>query len=337
MHQTTIASWRGVVLALWLTACGAARLAAQSGAATSVVPEWLYPFAIPSAGAVPPDTTALLHLPPSTRAFTRAQLSDLFTAVDWYPASHPEMPFIVAVGRRPDVHACGYCHLPAGGGRPENAALAGLPADYIVKQVMDLRSGARRNPLAAPYRPWDLMHRVAVNATDDEVARAAAYFSTLTLPRRVRIVEVDRVPRTHVVGVLRALSREGGDEPIDGRIVEIAEDHERFERRDERSGFIAYVPAGSVARGRALARRGVGGAAACATCHGPSLRGGGIAPRIAGQYPGYLMRQLVAFRTGARAGSAAAPMRAMTAALSLKDMVSISAYVGSLSPRPRQP
>lgn len=298
------------------------------------VPAWLYPVALPTPGAPPPDSTVPLRLPRSLHAFTRAQVTDLYTAVDWYPSSHPAMPAVVATGRRPGVFACGYCHLPAGGGRPENAALAGLPADYIMRQVKELKSGARRNALAAPHRPWDLMHQVAVNATDDDVQRAAAYFSRLALPRRVRIVEVDRVPRTHVAGALLAVTPGAGDEPIDGRIIEVSEDQERFELRDERSGFIAYAPTGSVARGRALAGSGVGGAAGCATCHGPSLRGG-IAPPIAGQSPSYLMRQLVAFRNGARAGSASAPMQAMTSALPLQDMVALSAYVGSLSPRQR--
>jgi cytochrome c553 len=41
------------------------------------------------------------------------------------------------------VYACSYCHLPNGQSRPENAALAGLPAAYIFEQVTDFRSGAR--------------------------------------------------------------------------------------------------------------------------------------------------------------------------------------------------
>lgn len=321
---------RVVVLALLLGA--STRLGAQSGAGDASVSAWLYP-AGPAIVRVPSESAMALRLPRSSRTFTRAQVTDFFAPPDWYPRSHPAPPAIVAVGRKPAVFACGYCHLPAGGGRPENAALAGLPADYMVRQVADIRSGARRNPLAAPYGPWDNMHKVAVAATDDEVRIAAEYFASLRLPRRVRVVEGARVPRTYVAGVLRVISPDGGSEPIAGRIIEVAEDHERFERRDERSGFIAYVPAGSVARGRAMARRGVGGAAACASCHGPALRGGATAPPIAGQFPSYLMRQLVAFRSGARASAESAPMRAMAAGLSDAEMVALAAYVGSIGPR----
>ena len=177
------------------------------------------------------------------------------------------------------------------------------------------------------------MTRVAMNATDDEVARTAEYFAALTLPRRVRVVETQRVPRTYVTGALHAVSPGRQREAISGRIIEVPENQERFELRDERSGFVAYVPPGSIARGRAMTRLGVGGAAACTTCHGESLRGGAIGPPIAGQFPSYIMRQLMAFRSGARAGSAAAPMQAMTATLSTDDLVALSAYVGSLSPR----
>jgi cytochrome c553 len=201
--------------------------------------------------------------------------------------------------------------------------------------VADIRSGARRNALAAPYRPFDNMHNIALSATDEEVRIASEYFAKLSLPRRVRVVEGDRVPRTYVAGWLRARSPEGGREPLGARIVEIAESHERFELRDERTSFIAYVPRGSIARGRALAQRTSGGAAPCASCHGPSLRGAAIAPPIAGRSPSYIMRQLVAFKTGARAGANSGPMRALVADLALDDMIALAAYAGSIAPQAR--
>ena len=57
----------------------------------------------------------------------------------------PPMPNIVAFGRKPAVQACGYCHLPTGNGRPENARLAGLPYDYIVGELKAYREGKRRS------------------------------------------------------------------------------------------------------------------------------------------------------------------------------------------------
>ena len=329
--MTSLSRSRLLILALGLSA--AHSLSAQPTKASAEVPTWLYPHVVSPKSAPSPDSVRLLRLPGSTRAFTRAQVADLFTAIDWYPASHPAMPGVVGVGRRPGVYACGYCHLPAGGGRPENAALAGLPADYIVQQVQAFKTGVRRNARKGPHAPFDNMTLVAKNATDDEVARAAEYYAALTPQRRVRVVETNRVPRTYVMGALHAVSPGNQREAIAGRIIEVPENQERFALRDERSGFVAYVPPGSVSRGRAMSERGVSGAASCETCHGESLRGGPMGPPIAGQFPSYVMRQLVAFRSGARTGSAAMPMQAMVAALSTDELVALSAYVGSLSPR----
>jgi hypothetical protein len=72
------------------------------------------------------DVGALHHLQGSSAALTWAQLHDLFGVPDWYPGDHPPMPEIVSRGRKPATFACGFCHLPAGHGRPENSNLAGL-------------------------------------------------------------------------------------------------------------------------------------------------------------------------------------------------------------------
>jgi hypothetical protein len=60
-------------------------------------------------------------------------------------------------------------------------------------------------------------------------------------------------------------------EPIGERIIEVPENLEQFISRDTRSRFIAYVPTGSVEKGRALATSG-DQAARCGTCHGPDLK-----------------------------------------------------------------
>ena len=66
------------------------------------------------------------------------------------------MPELVANGAKPDSFACGFCHLPSGRGRPENAPIAGLPASYIVRQVEEMASGVRKSALPDRY-PQALM------------------------------------------------------------------------------------------------------------------------------------------------------------------------------------
>jgi hypothetical protein len=91
-------------------------------------PYWAYaadpPTATSHADAKPVNDTPQ-RVAGSEAAFTRAQIGDLFNTPDWHPAEHPAMPEVVAHGRKPNVYACGYCHLPNGQGRPENSSLAG--------------------------------------------------------------------------------------------------------------------------------------------------------------------------------------------------------------------
>lgn len=311
----------------------AAQPSPPAAAGTFTVPSWAFPLSTPAGPVPPPDSVILEHVPNSTRAFTRRQVGNGFDAVDWFPAQHPPMPSAVRYGVRPDGRACALCHLPDGQGRPENAALAGLPVEYIVRQVRAFRNDTRLS--AAPGGPQGSMHRVAKGfAGDDDIRDAAQYYHRLRLTRRNVIREVREVPKTKIAGLLYAYDGDG-TEPLDGRLIEVPETFDRHELKDPWVPYITYVPVGSLARGRRLAARGPAGAAtACATCHGPRLLGVGEIPPIAGRSPSNLLRQLINFRTRARRDSTAAPMHAISDAMSLDDMVAVAAYVGALPPAP---
>jgi cytochrome c553 len=278
-----------------------------------------------------PDDGTLRHVPGSVAALTLTQIRDLYNAPDWHPDDHPPMPEAVAHGRKPDALACGYCHLPNGLGRPENASLAGLPAAYIAQQVADFRSGARKSSEPRGL-PATLMIATAKGATDAEVKAAAEYFAALKPKPWIRVVETDTVPSTRVAGWMLVASASAGTEPIGQRIIEMPENLERTELRDSASGFVAYVPVGSIERGAVLIATGGGKTIACAICHGPDLRGLGPVPALAGRSPSYIVRQLYDIQHGVRNGTWTELMKAVVAQLSEEDMVSIAAYTASRAP-----
>ena len=301
-----------------------------SASPSSSFPAWAYPW-VPDFKVAPADDVPQ-HVPDSTASFTVKQERDLFFVPDWHPDDHPPMPDVVAHGRMPDVRACGSCHRAAGTGGPENASLAGLPAAYIMQQIEDYKSGARK--FAGPQRsPSVVMTAIAKASNEEEIKAAAAYFSSLKPKANIKVVETDIVPVTQIARVFYMLVKDGGTEPIGQRIIETPVDAAQFEHRDTRSQFIAYVPKGSIAKGEVLATTGGAGITTpCITCHGPDLRGVAPIPGIAGRSPSYLVRQLYDFQQHARAGSAGAPMGPVVEKLSPDDMISLAAYVTSLTP-----
>ena len=295
-------------------------------------PYWAFAINPPSeVSSTPTSDTRLRHVPDSEAGFTLAQIADFFDPPDWHPADHPKMPYIVSHGRAPEVFACGYCHLPNGQGRPENASLAGLPVGYMVQQLADFKNG-RRKSSDSRHAPTSKMISSETKVDENEVQAAAEYFSALKARPWIRVVETETVPKTHVAGWMLVPSEVGEAEPIGQRIIETPENLERTELRDDHSGFTAYVPVGSIEKGERLASGASSKTIRCATCHGPDLKGHENVPRLAGRSPSYIVRQLYDMQHGARRGAATNRMKPTVAKLTIEDMVALAAYVASLSP-----
>jgi cytochrome c553 len=310
-------------------------LASKTLAMRPPPPYWAYaidpPQDLAAARARSTDNTPA-HVPGSAKTLAVSQTQDRFNVPDWHPDDHPTMPEIVARGRPPDVFACGYCHLPNGLGRPENSSLAGLPSGYIVEQLADFKSGARKTsePL---QQPIGTMNTAETKASEAEVQIAAQYFASLKPRPWIRVVETSTVPKTRISGWMLVPLSSGEREPIGHRIIEIPENTEQTELRNDASGFIAYVPPGSIKKGKALVTSGGAGVTIqCSICHGPQLTGLGNVPSLAGRSPSYIVRQLYDIQGGVRSGLAVQLMNAVVAQLSLDDMIAISAYTASLKP-----
>jgi len=286
------------------------------------------PWAFPVRDKVQPvidERVGPQHVPGSSKAYTQDQIDNFVDVPDWYPDEHAPMPRIVAHGAPGGVLGCASCHLASGLGHPESANLAGMPAAYIIRQLADFKAGNRMG---------EAMNDMARNITDDDARQAAEWFAALKPKVWQPVVETDRVPKTFInEHLMRMPLPGGGDEPIGNRIIELPQDISRAESRDPHSGFIAYVPKGSLAKGKEFVTTGGGGKTIqCVICHGPSLNGLGEVPPIAGHSPMYLFRQLYYFKDGSRHGSMGALMKGVVANMSQDDMLAIAAYVASLPP-----
>ncbi len=281
-----------VLVILPLVGRGAAQ---TSNKAQDPLPTWAYP--VPARGSAEPaarEDYVARSLPGTDVTLFVSQTADRFDVGDWRPGQHAAMPDIVVHGHKPDVIACAFCHYPNGEGRPENSSLAGLPVDYIIAQVADMKSGARTS--AEPRMgPPGAMRKLAAAVDPGQVRVAAQYFAKLQARPWIRVVETDSVPQVRVGGGSMFVPVEGGGkESIGDRIIETPEDMSRANLRDPGSGFVAYVPRGSVARGKRFVTTGGNGKAKpCAQCHGENLRGVGVVPRIAGRSPSYITRQFL--------------------------------------------
>ncbi len=301
----------------------------SASAVYAQAPEWAY--TIQDESVVPPaiDENAPRTVPGSDRFYSQLQIDNHWTPPDWFPDDHAPLPDVVADGAGPNVRACAACHLTSGSGHPESSHLSGLPVEYMLKQMADFASGAR-----VDHSPNNWMNEFAPAISEEDSRVAAEYFSALEPADWVDVVEAETVPRTYMGdGRMIFLHPEGGTDPLGQRIIELPVDPELVTARHPYSGFTAYVPTGSLARGELLATTGGGGLTVpCTICHGEGLKGLGEIPRIAGISALYTMRQLYDFQSGTRAGSSAALMTATVANLTLDDMIALAAYLASLDP-----
>lgn len=298
---------------------------------------WAYAITPGAAPPPPPDDGTLHSLPGSDKRFTLDQIRNRMGPGDWYPGDHPSMPSVVAVGREAaGIWACSLCHYPNGQGRPENASVVGFPKEYFIQQMYDFKNGLRVS--ADPRKPnTPLMTSFAAAMTDEEIREAADYFSSMKFTPWIQVIETGTVPKTRIAGGmhLKLEGAEAGTEPLGNRIVESPIDAEQTElMRNPRSGFIAYVPPGSVKRGEALAKFGNERVTACTVCHGADLNGLAIVPGLRGRSPSYMARQLADMKDGKRRGAWTPLMAPVVASLAADDILNLAAYLTSLAPLP---
>jgi cytochrome c553 len=300
--------------------------AAQNPTPTTIpngLPEWAYN--IPDK-VQPPEAKvpSVVRVTGSGKEYEATAIAGNANPPDWFPDEHPAAPKSV---KGPMPNACGTCHLMSGQGHPESADIAGMPAEYIIRQMNYFKTGVRKEE--------GRMGPIARAVPDEDVRQAAEYFAAMKPAPFVKVIETATPPKTYISADARhrRIMPEGGTEPIGRRIIQVPEDPMQVTIRNPHSGFIAYVPPGSIRKGEALAKGGGGKTIQCDICHGEKLTGLGEVPRLAGLQPVYIARQLITLQNGTSAGANAALMKRVVAKLSEDEIIALAAYLGSLPPR----
>src|SRR5688572_8253544 len=142
-------------------------------------PAWAFqvidPVQPPSA-----EESGPIRIPGSARTYTRADVENLAAPPDWFPEENAPKPDIIVRGRGAAL-ACGACHLMSGLGHPESADLTGLHASYIIQQLVDFKSGARKD--------MSRMNGIAAAMTDEEMKQSAEWFAARKPAPWNRVVE----------------------------------------------------------------------------------------------------------------------------------------------------
>ena len=206
---------------------GGAILAQTPTSIPNGLPAWAYN--IPDK-VQPPSAEAkgAVRVPGSTKEYDAAKIGGNANPPDWFPDEHGPAPGAVK-GEAGVTMACGSCHLMSGQGHPESADIAGLPAEYIVRQMNYFKSGARKDD--------NRMGPIAKAISDEDVRKSAEYFAALKPIPFVKVIETGTPPKTYIAtaGRHRLLTPGGGTEPIGHRIIQTPEDPVRI--GESRSAF----------------------------------------------------------------------------------------------------
>ncbi len=330
-----------LVIGLTVLSAAAAQNAPPAPAAPvpAGLPDWAYtpppPAGTPIPSALPSDDAAVVSIPGSSKTFTRGQLRALKETMDWYPEDRQgTMPDVVRFGKPPAARQCTLCHLPDGSGRPETAPISGYHPAYFMQQMQDYRDGLRKSADPRKANTNTMIAYAKATTHEDDVA-AAQFFARQPYPRRIKVIESKTAPKVRMQGGMHMavpVAEGGGMVPIQpDEIVEVPDDNLRAEARDTRMHWTAYVPPGTLNRGKQVATK-----YQCATCHGVSFEGIGPVPPLAGRSPSYTMRQLFDMKNGSRRGPWAELMQPIVSRMSVQEMAAVSAFAAS-TPAPLPP
>ena len=191
---------------------------------------------------------------------------------------------------------CGACHgVDGNSAAPNFPKLAGQGERYLIKQLHDIKAwDAETNPAkkASAGRVVLEMTGLLTNLSDQDIADIAAYFASQNTQ-----LSGSQKTEVQVNSGLKVDSLELGAKVY-------------------RSGNLAT------------------GVPACAACHAPDAKGNAPAgfPRLSGQHPDYIEKQLTNFRTGNRVNDGdTSPMRSIADKMSDAEIKAVANFIAGLN------
>lgn len=192
---------------------------------------------------------------------------------------------------------CASCHGEGGHGVvPLFPKLAGLSSAYISKQLIDFKSGQRKDPT---------MEGLAAALTDDEIANLATYYAEQTI-------------------IISPVMTDDDDD-------EDEEDEDESEAEADSGSEPSLTEDELLALGKKiyLAGNPLTNVPACSACHGPEGRGNQAAgfPVLRYQYADYVTKALTEFKSGVRKNDPNATMRMTVGKMTEQEVEAVSTYI----------
>jgi len=191
---------------------------------------------------------------------------------------------------------CGACHgIDGNSAAPNFPKLAGQGERYLLKQIHDIKAwDTETNPAkkATAGRAVLEMTGILINLNDQDIADVAAYFSS---------------QNTQLAGSKKMEVQVNSGLKVDA--MELG-------AKVYRSGNLAN------------------GLPACTGCHAPDGKGNAAAgfPRLSGQHPDYIEKQLTNFRAGNRVNDGdTSPMRTIADKLSDAEIKAVANFIAGLN------
>ena len=215
--------------------------------------------------------------------------------------------------------ACASCHGVDGEGNGEIGlpALASLPRGYFVKQIEDFKAGKRTSPIKMPDD--ERLNNSEVLRSEDPEAIADFYARWMVGVAKGISIEDAKAAAGYYAGLDRTniqatniQAKAGNPRPVDSKVLALGEE------LAINGDWDRDIPP-------------------CFKCH--AIDGVGVEPwfpPLAGQHPDYVVRQLKAWKSGARANDPLDLMKTLSENLTDDEIHAVAAYMATLGTQEKE-